>query len=69
MTMPKTNRPHFHLWAKARQPDGKPGRMLYRLARSFHTRQAARQWGKRHYAARETTVLQCSDPRCGPKLV
>ena len=61
--MAKANRPHFHAWAKART-----GRMIYRLARPFHTKQAARQWAKRHYPDRKTMILQCDGEDCRPKV-
>ncbi len=57
------NRPHFHVWLEART-----GRMIYRLARGFHTRQAARQWAKRHRPDRQTMVLQCTKQACRPRL-
>ena len=63
MTTKKVNRPHYHVWAEART-----GRMLYRLARAFHTRQAARQWAKRWYPDRPCTVRECFKPECAPKL-
>lgn len=62
----KANRPHFHVWLEARG-----GRMRYRLARPFHTRQAAAQWAKRRYAGepwRKPMVLNCWEEKCAPKL-
>ena len=58
------NRPHFHVWLQA-----KTGRIFYKLARPYHTRQAARQAGMRrqHDPARRM-VMQCADPKCAPKL-
>ena len=59
----KPNRPHCHVWAEART-----GRILYRLARPFWSRQAAGQWARRHYPDRETTIMKCERPECAPKL-
>ena len=62
----KANRPHYHVWLKARG-----GRMRYRLARGFHTRQAAHQWSQRNYRGdreRDPKIEQCEDERCAPKL-
>ena len=62
------NRPHYHVWRLARG-----GRMYYRLRRSFHTRQAARQWFVR-YVRRwrpESTAFEvkpCDREECRPKL-
>ena len=58
-----TNRPHFHVWAKART-----GRIFYLIARGFHTSQAGRQWAKRNHADRETMVLKCDKEACRPPL-
>ena len=62
----KVNRPHFHIWLKARG-----GRIYYRLAKGFHTRQAAAQSSKRRYRdepERRPMILQCEEPGCAPKL-
>ena len=61
--MPKPNKPHFHVWIQHRD-----GRMIYRLARPFHTRQAARQWARRWRPEAECMVFQCERPECAPKL-
>ncbi|GEM_PF-4977467 len=53
----KPNREHFHVWAASAGGDGNG--MLYRLARGFGTRSAAKQWAVRWYPGRETMVLQC----------
>ena len=66
MTTRKTNRPHHHCWALARG-----GRMFYRVARSFSTKQACSQWAKRNYGEKlekEFMVRQCENPDCAPKL-
>lgn len=59
----QANRPHFHIWVKART-----GRMFYVLARAFHTRQAARQYANRHRPGVEVMVLQCFERKCAPPL-
>ena len=65
----KPNREHFHVWAMAAGRDGNS--MLYRLARGFWTRSAAKQWAGRWYGERKTMVLQCEhgdECRHKPKL-
>ncbi|MCY4121308.1 MAG: hypothetical protein OXG72_10365 [Acidobacteria bacterium] len=58
------NRPHYHLWLMAAT-----GRIFYRVGRSFHTRQAARQYGMRRQSAPERRiVLQCWNEECRPPL-
>jgi len=58
------NRPHYHVWRKART-----GRIFYMLKRGFHTRQACRQWAIRQDAGKgEFMVLECSDRKCRPSL-
>jgi hypothetical protein len=57
------NRPHFHLWKPAAT-----GRALFRLARGFHSRQAASQYAKRHYPEHRCMVLACERPECRPAL-
>lgn len=57
------NRPHYHVWLEART-----GRMIYRLARGFFTRQAARQWALRHRPDRKPIVRPCEDGKCRPRL-
>ena len=62
----KPNRPHFHVWPKARG-----GRIRYCLARGFHTRQAAHQWAGRRYSDepdRNPKIEQCTEAKCAPKL-
>ena len=59
----KANRPHYHLWIKA-----KSGRMFYRLAYPYESRQAARQWGKRNKPDSECMALKCDRLRCAPKF-
>lgn len=62
----KPNRPHFHVWVKARS-----GRAYFRLAKGYWTRQAASQAAKRRYAGepwRKPMVLHCEEERCAPKL-
>ena len=61
--MQQPNRPHFHVWIRART-----GKMFYQLAKGYHTSQAARQWAKRNYPDQERLVLKCEDPECRPKL-
>ncbi len=56
------NRPHFHPWLKAAT-----GRAFFR-ARSFHTRQAARQWALRRAGADDLLVRPCTCTRCKPAL-
>ncbi|MCY3981068.1 MAG: hypothetical protein OXF51_04715 [Alphaproteobacteria bacterium] len=66
MEIHKTNRPHFHVWAESRN-----GRMLYKVRRAFHTPQAARKWGNRHYRDRlgkDFMIRACERPECAPKL-
>jgi len=59
----KANRPHYHPWLMA---DG--DRALFR-GRSFHTRQAARQWAARREPDPDRrVVLKCEHERCRPKL-
>ena len=58
--MATANRPHFHPWLEART-----GRMIYRLSRGFWTRQAARQWAKRHRPDRPAVIRQCERPEAG----
>ena len=63
---PKTNRAHYHVWVLARG-----GRIRYRLARPFWTRQAAHQWARRRYAGepdRDPKIEQCWEAKCAPKL-
>ena len=57
------NRPHFHVWIKARS-----GTIFYKLAKGYHTSQAARQWAKRNYPGQEQLVLKCEEPKCRPPL-
>ena len=59
----KANRPHYHVWIFHRT-----GRMSWRLARGFHTKQAANQWAGRNRAGEERMVRACTNPRCAPKL-
>lgn len=62
----KPNRPHFHVWLTARG-----GRIRYRLARGFWTKQAAHQWAARRYKNepwRTPKVEQCTEAKCAPKL-
>lgn len=59
----KANRPHFHVWRKAAT-----GRAYFRLARGFHTSQAARQWAKRNRPDAEHMVIACYDAACAPPL-
>ena len=59
----KANRPHYHVWLKA-----KTGRIWYKLARSFNSHQAAVQWGKRNKPESERMSLKCEDVRCRPPL-
>ncbi len=66
---PRPNREHFHVWATSAGDDGNS--MLYRLARGFGSRTAAKRWAARWYPDRETMVLQCKlgdDCRHKPKL-
>lgn len=59
-----TNRPHYHVWLKAAT-----GRIFYRLARGFHTRQAAAQWARRRQPASDRRmVIQCTREKCKPPL-
>ena len=58
-----SNRPHFHVWI-----DHRSGRMAYRLARPFHTRQAAATWAKRHRPGEKVIVRKCERPECRPRL-
>ena len=53
----KPNREHFHVWAMAAPPNGNA--MMYRIARGFGSRQAARQYAARWYPDHETAVQQC----------
>ena len=65
MSDEKLNREHYHVWRYASE------RMNYRLIRSFHTRQAARQWGKRWIEGEgrgRFEVKACWNPKCAPKL-
>ena len=58
------NRPHYHVWLKART-----GRIFYCLARGFQTRQAASQWGKRRQPDTDKRMtLRCTNEKCRPKL-
>ena len=57
------NRAHHHVWLRAAT-----GRIYYRLARGFFTRQAAGQWGKRNRPDRERMILKCEEARCAPTL-
>ena len=58
-----TNRPHYHVWLMARTE-----RIFYKLARGFHTRQAARQWARRNRAGTDPMVFRCDKEACRPKL-
>ncbi len=61
---PKPNRPHFHVWFQA-----KTGRIFWKAARSFVTRQAAGQWAQRREDDPvKRMVLQCELDHCKPKL-
>ena len=62
----QTNRPHYHVWIFATSRDAP--RMAYRLARAFHTRQAAQQWAKRDGRGNGFQVLKCHHFRCRPRL-
>ncbi len=42
--------------------------MTYRLARGFHTRQAADQWGRRHRPEAEREIKRCDREKCRPAL-
>ena len=55
----KANRPHFHVWRMATGD-----RAFFRLARGFHTRQAARQFAKRRDTPERLMVLQCERTAC-----
>lgn len=58
------NQPHFHVWRLV-----KTGRIFYRIARGFHTRQAARQWASRRESDPERYMIrQCVDQKCSPPL-
>ena len=58
------NRPHYHVWLRART-----GRIYYRLARGFHTRQAASKYAQRRQPEPGwRMVIQCEDERCKPAL-
>ena len=59
----ETNKEHFHCWIVHRD-----GRMIYRLARGFHTRQAADQWGKRHRSEDDRLIRRCWLEKCAPSL-
>lgn len=59
----RTNRPHYHVWIFHRN-----GRMSYRLARPFFTRQAARAWAMRHRPKDEWMIRASHDPKTAPKL-
>ena len=60
----RNNRPHYHVWRKART-----GRIFYILKRGFHTRQAARQWAVRRKLDQDSfMVLQCDCEKCRPPL-
>ncbi len=62
--MAKANRPHFHIWLQA-----KGGKIFYKLAKGYHTRQAAGQAGKRRQPDPEKRmVIQCDREECRPKL-
>jgi len=61
---PPVNRPHYHVWYMAAT-----GRAFFRLARGFHTRQAARQFAvRRQPDPKRRMVLECTNPACAPKL-
>lgn len=64
----KTNRPHYHVWIFADPGGFRPAQMAYRLARAFHTRQAAQQWAKRDGRGNGFQVLKCHHFRCRPRL-
>ncbi|MDE0205996.1 MAG: hypothetical protein OXP66_08210 [Candidatus Tectomicrobia bacterium] len=59
----KPNRPHFHVWIRHRD-----GRMQYRLARGFWSKQAARQWAQRNRPDDQIRVEACENERCAPRL-
>ena len=59
----ETNKEHYHCWIVHRD-----GRMIYRLARGFHTRQAADQWAKRHRGKDERLIRRCWRAKCAPQL-
>ena len=47
----------------------KTGRIFYRLARGFHTRQAVRQWAMhREPDADRFTIRQCTNEKCRARL-
>lgn len=61
---PKANRPHYHVWRKART-----GRIYYKLTRPFFRRQNARKYAVHRKWPNDTfMVIRCDDPRCAPTL-
>lgn len=62
--MVKANRPHYHVWRLA---DGE--RAYFKLARGFHTRQAAHQFERRREPDKSRYIIrECWRERCKPKL-
>lgn len=62
--MSQPNKPHYHVWLMA---DG--DRAFFKRARSFHTRQAAGQYGKRQEPdGKRRMVLACTHWKCRPRL-
>ena len=61
--MPKPNRAHYHIWIRHRD-----GKIQYRLAWPYWSKQAGRQWAKRNRPADQIKVEACEGERCAPKL-
>ena len=59
----ETNEPHFHLWVRHAS-----GRMEWRLAWPYRSKQAARQWGQRNRPDQNIRVEECYLRKCAPKL-
>ncbi|MCY3983273.1 MAG: hypothetical protein OXE85_05080 [Roseovarius sp.] len=64
MTERRANRPHYHIWKKART-----GRIFYRIAAPCTHRQSAQRAVKKLGLPRDQVmVLECRDPKCAPKI-
>ena len=63
--MPRTNRPHYHVWIESRTNPF----MRYAWRQGFGTRQNARKYALRRGLDPERfSVAECWRPECAPKL-
>ena len=60
----RANRPHYHIWKKARI-----GRIFYRTAAPYTHRQSAQRAVKKLGLPRgDVMVLECWDPKTAPRM-